>query len=388
MPRTYTIRSFFVPTVAIAFLALGGCARNVSPAPPGGIYRSTSAGANFDQAVAIVGKPGEYIARFSLFDIFRVPADPQLVYVAAGGQGIVKSEDGGESWTVISTPLTRALDVVVLDDKTVVVAGSDQEGQGHVIRSLDDGASWQQVFTVPVPTDNRPNFLLGSDPTPSVVVSIQLDPFDLNRIYAASNLGTIFAGEQSAKTWRSLYTVRSSRQTPVGNQRATGLRRLIVSPHRPGELAIVTANQELIRIRDGVQENIDIPQFINDPSPLGRVSGKKDVFDAAFIPQFPDALLVGVEDGAVVTRDSGQSWIQLSVPVELTQKFNIIRVTTSPSNADRLFVAVNNVLYRSEDGGGTWNTFSFGLNNSIISELSINPGNASHMLVVLQQLNT
>ncbi|MEX1112722.1 MAG: YCF48-related protein, partial [Candidatus Andersenbacteria bacterium] len=131
-----------------------------------------------------------------------------------------------------------------------------------------------------------------------------------------------------------------------------------------------------------------VPEFIKDPSPLGRVSGTKEVFDVAFIPQFPDALFVGVEDGAVVTRDGGESWLQLSVPVELTQKFNIVRVAVSPTNPDRLFVAVNSVLYRSEDGGATWNTFSFNIANSVVSEISINPLNASQMLAVIQRIQS
>ncbi|MEX1112723.1 MAG: hypothetical protein WEC84_04640, partial [Candidatus Andersenbacteria bacterium] len=127
---------------------------------------STSAGANFEQSVQIETQPGEYIAQFSLFDIFRVPDDPQTIYIAAGSEGVVKSSDAGQSWRVIVTPLSRAVDVVVLADKTMVVAGMDETGQGHIIRSLDDGLSWQQVFTIPVPVDDRPKFLIGSDPVP------------------------------------------------------------------------------------------------------------------------------------------------------------------------------------------------------------------------------
>lgn len=377
-----------MPTVFMAALALGGCTRSVPKAQPGGIYASTSAGANFDQSVRIEGEEGQYVARFTLYDIFRVPLAPENIYIGAGSNGVIRSENGGESWIVIDTPLASTLDVVLLDDGTLVVAGVDSAGQGRVLRSLDDGLSWQQVFTIPVPTDEKPNFLLGSDPIPSVVMSIALDPFNQNRIYAASTLGTVFVGEQSAKVWRAYHTVSNPRTPPVGNQNSAGILKMVPSPHVPDELLVITQARELIRIRGGVQEEISVPDRINDPTPIGRIAGEKDVYDIAFIPQFPDALLLGVEDGAVVTRDSGLTWLQLEVPVEPTLEFKSIQVTVSPTNPDRIFTTINNVVYRSEDGGLTWNTFSFNLQDFVITGVSINPANASRVLVVLQPLRT
>lgn len=373
----------------LAALQLGGCTRGINPPPPGGVYRSNSAGASFDQSVNIKDMPGEYIAQFHLGDIFRTPSAPGIVYIAAGEQGIIASHDDGATWEVITTPLTFATDVVALENGVIIAAGTDGQGQGFVVRSLDEGKSWNSVFTVPVPVENKGVQLVGgSDVSPSVVLSIGVDPFNADRIYGASSLGTLFVSEQSGKTWRTLYAIQpdSPIQTTPGNQ--TGIKRLAVSPHTAGELAVITNDNRLLIIREGTQQEITVPTYIATPPPAFGANQDQDVFDIAYIPGFPEALFVGVENGAVITRDRGESWVELPVPIESTKIFNTIRVATSPTNVNRMFVAVNEVMYRSEDGGVSWNTFSLGLPQHSITDFSINPANASRVLIVTQPLSS
>lgn len=385
----YTLHTMLLPVAIIAALQLGGCTRDIAPAPPGGTYRSESAGASFEQSVDILGTPGEYIASLPLREIFRSPANPDEIYVAAGSRGIVTSADDGQTWQIIPTPLTSTLDIVALPSGILVASGSDGSGQGFVIRSLDSGKSWQSVLTVPIPVskDRLEIIKSNTDVVASVVLSIEPDPFNPDRIYAGSNLGTVFVGEQSAKTWRSLYTVQVENFDPLA-KRQQAIKEIIPSPHREGEILIVNETQELIRISPGLQAEIKVPEYIDTPPPFGAGSGKRQVFAAAYIKEFPDALIIGVEDGAVVTRDRGASWVRLNIPVESTQAFNSIHVTVSPTNVNRILVAINNVIYRSEDGGNSWSTFALGLPNHIITDLSINPGNASKVLLVTTPVKT
>ena len=375
--------------VLVAALQLSGCGREatVPPPPPGGVYRSDSAGASFEQAVAIKGKPGEYIADFALNEVFRLPERPTDIYIAAGPNGVVRSVDDGYTWEVLATPLTQTLDVVMLDNGVLVASGTDGSGQGFVIRSLDVGKSWQSVLTVPVPTTGKQFEIIQSQPqSVSVVISIERDPFQPNRVYAASSLGTLFSGEQSAKVWRTYATLTVEGFDAITGQQTVPIQKLVASPHRPGELLIISNNQELIRVRGTEQEKITVPQYIDTPPPFGATTGSKKVVDVSFVPEYPDAILVGVEDGAVVTRDGGVTWLQMPLPLESSQRFNSVVVTVSPTNTNRYIVAVNDVIYRSEDGGQTWNTFAFGLAGRVIRDLSINPANAARVLAVTQLL--
>lgn len=379
MKKLYVVA---LPVLMLGVLQLGGCTQqDIEAAPPGGVYASTSAGATFEQSVDIAGTPGEYIAQFSLGDAFRVPVNPDLVYIAAGDKGIVVSDNGGKSWQVVATPLTQTVDVVALGSGVLVASGVDGDGQGFVIRSLDAGKSWQIVLTIPVPVDvGSFQLFRGAAAEPSVVLSLALDPFNPERVYAGSNLGTVFVGEQSAKVWRSFHTLTAA------NQRQQAILQINPSVHQAGELYVVTASHALVRVRDGQQDVIKVPDLSGGP--LVGAFAEKQVFTVAFIPGFPEALLVGVEDGVMVTRDGGATWLELPVPVEQAQEFNTIVVAVSPTNINRIFVAINSVLYRSEDGGATWNTVTLPALNLIITGVSINPQNASHVLLVTAPLRT
>lgn len=377
--------------IMVPLIQAGGCfRREIAPPPPGGAYLSTSAGASFDQTVAIEGSEGEHIASFSLQAAHRPAHIPNRVYIAAAESGYVVSENGGETWQHITTPLTSTLDVIELPNGAIVTSGVGPEGQGFVLRSLDGGASWETVLTVPVPEQRRRFQIVGRRRVvASIVLAIESDPFNRDRLYAGSNLGTIFLGEQSGKIWRTFNTLTSPGFQAVPDQQKLGVKKIVPSLHTRDEILVVTAEGILLRVREGQQSEIVIPKDLSSPVP--KIIGprqKRIVSDVLFVPGFPDALFAGVEDGAVISRNAGQTWEELSLPVETVEQFNSLVVAVSPTNISRLLIAVNDVVYRSEDGGKTWNTFTLSLPNYIISALLIDPTNASRVLAVTRPIRT
>jgi uncharacterized repeat protein (TIGR01451 family) len=79
-------------------------------------------------------------------DVFGLVVDPQdcsILYAGSRREGVVKSEDGGRSWEVVSQGLERAfVYTVVVDssDRDIVYAGTAQRG---VYRSHDGGVTWR-----------------------------------------------------------------------------------------------------------------------------------------------------------------------------------------------------------------------------------------------------
>lgn len=377
-----------IPVLVVVALQAGGCSpKRIPPAAPGGTYLSNSAGASFEQSVNIAGQEGEYIAGFSLSGLDRPTFIAETLYVAAGNRGIVVSKDNGQSWTIVGTPLTNTADVVLLKDNTLVIAGTDAQGQGFILRSLDAGKSWQSVLTIPLPKPSSSFNLFGGDKTASVVLSLATDPFNQNRLYAGSNLGTIFIGEQSAKVWRTIQTLKPGQFEFTQTPESFGIRKIIPSPHTAGEFLVITNDQRLLRAKNTVQETISVPVIVGQPANL-NTGNSRPVFDVTYIPGFPQALLVGVENGVVATRDGGKSWVDLNIPVDRAQKFSTIQVAVSPTNTNRLLIAINSVIYRSEDGGVSWNTHALGLPDFNITQLSIDPLNASHVLLVTNPANS
>lgn len=369
-----------LPFVFFSLLAAGGCTRvkTAAPPPPGGVYLSSSAGANFDQSVMLAGGEG-HIAALPLQHAVRPSFDTSKIYIAAGASGIVSSGDGGHSWSLIPVPLTVTSDIVPLSNGVLVATGTDASGQGYVVRTIDQGKSWETTLTIPLPSKKQGFQLFKTNDAPAaVVISIAADPFRADRLYGGTNLGSILVGEQSGKTWRTLTTLSS-----LSGASALAISGLVPSPHRADELLVVTTGGTLHRLSGTADSIIKIKQDLSGKADnIYSYGGAKLVRSAAFIKSFPQALLAGTDDGAIFSRDAGVTWQQLNLPVDAAKGFSTAVVATSPSNSSRMFVGLNNVLYRSEDGGQNWNTFPFQAGGRVITSILIDPANAANVVVV------
>jgi hypothetical protein len=303
--------------------------------------------------------------------------------VAAGSNGYVVSKDDGKNWQTHAVPLTSVLDIVVLEKNIIVVTGIDGEGQGYILRTSDAGKSWQTVLTIPAPAKTggwQPIKAGNSAEVGTIVISIAPDPFNPNRIYAGTSLGNVFVGEQFAKTWHKIHNV--DQDAFSGNQAKFAVADLIPSPHKVNEIIIITTGGRMYYLdAAGKQNDIKIPQQL-ETGPIISLGQSRVVMSATFIDQYPNALLAGVVDGAVISRDRGATWQALSLPVDTIKRFNTVVVRVSPTNPDRLLVAINDVVYRSEDSGASWNTFSLNLPAHVITDLLINPTNAASVLAI------
>lgn len=377
------------PIVFAMVLQLGGCARTSSSTPaPGGTYISKSAGANFDQSVQLKDSE-DNIAGLTLQGSHRDVNDSEKIYVAAGQDGLVVSEDGGETWEIITTPLQQTLDIVALQNGTLVISGVGPDNEGFVMRSLDDGKSWFVVLSVPLGEETGGIQIIGnSNPVTSVVFDLALDPRNPNRLYAGSSLGSIFIGEQSAKVWRTFRTLDSTFFGTGTPSPENGIQKVVPSPFTDNEILVITADSELWRVGDDDQELIEVPRNLEESGLTRTVSRNRLIRDVTYVEQAPDALFVGVDDGAVISRDAGQTWTKLNLPVETTENFSTVVVKASPTNPSRLLVAINDVIYRSEDGGQAWNTRALVLPNHVIVNLLINPENAAKVLAVTRPVRT
>lgn len=389
--RSHRLQMVITPFLVIGMLQISGCLQQQrqAPPPPGGTYLSTTAGVTFEQSVKLEDGSGNIAGLAALGEVFRPAHKPSTIYIAAGSSGAVVSENGGASWRILPIPLAVTRDLVVLRNGVLVAVGSDSNGQGFIIRSQDNGQNWEEALTIPVPVRPRKIQLFSQNEVPSVVLTIEPDPFNPERIYAGSNLGSIFAGDQSGKVWRKIYTFSETQS----------IDRIIPSPHKSGELLLLAAGQ-LFRLQDGQQTQLDIKVPVNPPATpeaevryinLGRIYDA--VFDAprrrsAAGPSPP--LFIAAQGGAAVSVNWGTpeaTWQELRLPLDHSQKFNRAAIAISPTNEQRMFASFNSILYRSEDGGVSWNLYDFNLPSHVISAILIDPANPARVLVVTTPLS-
>src|SRR5580700_6663692 len=120
--------------------------------PLGGIWKTTSAGVTwfpiFDQETSVDSVGAIQVA----------PSSPNIVYAGAGdpiggslGNGMWKSTDAGNSWQHIGLEDTVKIDSIVVDpaDPSLVVVsalGDSNHHGGGVYRSTDGGQTWANVL--------------------------------------------------------------------------------------------------------------------------------------------------------------------------------------------------------------------------------------------------
>jgi photosystem II stability/assembly factor-like uncharacterized protein len=147
----------------------------------GGLFKTVNGGQSWESLF-------DDQSNSSIGDIAIAPSNPAIVYVGTGeannrqsaswGAGVFKTMDGGATWTHIGLEKTRAIGRIVVNptDPNIVyvAAGGDLWGpnpERGVYMSTDGGATWTQTLKV---NDN------------TGVTDIAIDPQSPNIIYAAA----------------------------------------------------------------------------------------------------------------------------------------------------------------------------------------------------------
>jgi len=99
----------------------------------GGVYRSTDDGANWTQ----VNNGFLYNYAYAL----AINEDDDI-FVTGEMAGIYKSTNNGDNWTSVLTATLPAYDIIINDLGDIFVSSIDAMG---VLRSIDNGISWQQI---------------------------------------------------------------------------------------------------------------------------------------------------------------------------------------------------------------------------------------------------
>lgn len=379
------ISIFVFPLVLVPMLLLGGCSSDQKKTNTlGGAYLSTSGGASFEQAVRVGDTTDKNISTFDLGKIHRSLQDSNIIMIAAGANGVVMSRDDAVTWQIIAVPqLASTIDAIQLPNGIFIATGVDSVGQGATVRSLDSGKSWQNVFTIPL-ADKKPGIQIikGANAGPASVVALEIDPKHTDKIWAGTNDGTIFLAEQSGKVWRKVVEVASPTAAITGDRQGAAIIRLIASPVNGSDLTIITKDKRLLVLKDGKVTEVKVPEKLTAPTSFGLALGSRKVLNVSLVTGYPDALLIGSADGVVITRDKGKTYLPLQLPIDASQTFAAMALAISPKNVNRIFVALDGIVYRSEDSGTTWNTTDLGATGLRITDMSINPLNPARMLVI------
>jgi len=346
----------------------------------GGVFKTTDGGLNWDRVFKrkgmfyslgvdpnapdviytglIVGTAAEYAlykstdggitwpdSSFQGNPVLKICFDPDSLSTLYAGTsyGVHRSTDGGTSWIFCGPPGPSAtIQSLVVADFNTFYAGSapDTRDDGTVYKTTDGGGTWNISYDM----GDR-------------VWDLAVDPNDVNILYMAAG-NPMFGHEGVFKT-----TDGGDSWFPVNNGLVDRMAREIrIDPNSPNIVYVATNGL------GGVYKSVDRAE-----SWTQTTSGMRYTLVQAMCFDASQTLYAAIGWGTYrdfpslfKSRDRGISWESLTVipsPYYLTSLFDIV---TYPDSSDLIYVggvshnldtaqdSTRGLLYRSRDGGGTW----------------------------------
>ncbi|MBI3960405.1 MAG: hypothetical protein HY328_16450 [Chloroflexi bacterium] len=298
------------------------------------------------------------------------PTDPNIVYLGAAQGGVWKTTNGGDSWTPLTdNQASMSMGALALDPQNpnVIYAGTGEPTPGldnyygaGILKSTDGGATWTRQGVAAF------NGL--------AIARILVHPTNPNIVYAASSKAGqagpvspprgIFRSQDGGLTWQGLLTCAD----------CFGASDLEIDSQNPSVLYAGFEGHGIFRSTDGganwsqLTNNLPNPQQVN----VGRVVLSLSKSNPAIL-YTSYQIVTNQYDGALVfvTSDGGSSWTQIG-----TGGYNFCgsqcwyshTIEVDPATPNTLYAGgaanysgnseadftVRQVVIKTTDGGGNW----------------------------------
>lgn len=318
----------------------------------GGVWRSTDNGITWtpltdNQCMLTTGA------------MARDPSNPNLIYSATGegnggltGCGVLRSTDGGDSWTVSTQGIRSTaggsgqFSSLVVDPATAgtsnsIILGTTRFGNAGVVRSTDAGATWHAALAT------GPAYSLVAHPTSPgtyYVSDMVASPASSRGVYRSTDVGA---------TWTMLPAL------PVADVNSIGRIELAVSRKTPNLLWALVGD----RTSGGMLGLYRYDETTNTWTTLAAAGvntafGTQQSYDLAIVvdPRDTSKIFIAGVTGFRST-DGGatfQAWGR-----EVHSDWHVI--VFDPNNPDIMWVGCDGGVYVSNDAGSTFTSRSAGL---------------------------
>jgi photosystem II stability/assembly factor-like uncharacterized protein len=322
--------------------------------PGGGIWKTTDAGHVW---VPIFDK--ERVA--SIGSLAVAPSDSKTIFAGTGeqtpGNGVYKSTDEGHTWSHIGLDQTRFIQAVIVDprDPNILIAGANSIGvyvfsrpvpvktystPRGVFKSTDGGRNWTQTLT--------------NDATAGVF-DLAADPDDAKVLYASLYVpasGPATSGGKGKKADSLIYksTDEGSTWSPLAEkglpEDSRGRLGIVVAGGTRGQRLYAVMNQGFYRSDDG---GATWTQSTKDP----RIEGN-EYFSRIFVDTKNPDILYMAQTSLYRSLDGGHTF-EAYVGAPSGDDFHVLWI--DPNNPSRMLLGVDQGAILSVDAGKTWSSW-------------------------------
>jgi photosystem II stability/assembly factor-like uncharacterized protein len=279
------------------------------------------------------------------------PANPQLLLIGGATGGIWRSTDGGASFTPVADDQVDLAVGSIAFSKTrpsIVYAGMGDSKLGYlgsgVLKSTDGGRSWTRVSNATLPA-------------PGTIAKLEVDPIDPNRVYVAQ-ASQLAAGQR----YFSGFYVSTDGGINWAKKMSGLARDLAIDAQNPKKLYLGISRTEGDSLPAGLYVSTDGGESWKNSLALPFDAGKTRDVKLAVTPADPQRVYVYTggflgENFYVyllVSSDAGITWVNRGSSGFDTAQFGYNSyVVADPTNADTVYIGSRD-LYRSNDGGASW----------------------------------
>src|SRR5258708_11482207 len=308
-----------------------------------GIFKSEDNGQTYISASKLAIK-GD-ISNYSINAFALDPNNPDILY-AGSSSGIYKSENGAKSWKYTLSGITvAAIEMDRFSSSTVYVAGIVGEN-GKIIKSTDGGSSWTDAYTEPSKNNT--------------VVSVAVSSSSWSTVLAGLNSGELIRSSESGRKW----------QAPKDFSN-----KVIKVAFGPSNTAYaLTFKKGLYKSNDmGVTWTALSDSLSGDNlNSLNKSATSVSAFyDLGLDQRQAGVLYLGTEEGVYRSVNEGKDWSFIALPVK-NPAFRFPPLTVNPGDSNNLFASVASVVYKSTNGGLSWETKTLPT-SSVVHTIVINP---------------
>jgi len=296
-----------------------------------GVMKSADDGATWTRASVGQGMHSDCIVRALVAD----PHRPGMVY-AGTDMGLYRSDDGGGKWSLLDSPMSRAMVwSVAIDpvDPGILFAGTGTPSPAMIYRSTDAAKSW-----VLCPADIAKHCPNVGTPRPT---AIAVDPTDHRNVWVGLEVDGVRRSTDGGETW-----------TKINGQ--------IPNPDVHSVLVVAGPPKAVFTV-----VNDDVWRSTDDGKSWQAARARE-----TFPWHYPRGIAVRPDDARTVfltlgdstpgrigtimrSQDAGATWKSLSLPVPPNSA--VWTVSIPASDPDTVFAASRyGYLYRSDDGGDSW----------------------------------
>jgi hypothetical protein len=270
------------------------------------------------------------------------PVDPYVVYAVFSPGDLMRSADGGRSWTHLARfDAIYSVLVYPADSNTLFIGASDSKsGLTTVFKSTDGGATWAASRT-----------------------SIYYEQITV--LVASPTDGSVYAGSGA-----SLYRTSDRGVTWTrGASLTAAISDLVIHPTDPSTLYAAMDSGYYYPF-GGFAESTNTGGSWTPSPHLGLL----DRVSAAMDPTNPSRLYLGLASGSSVAEkglrrsdDGGQTWSELGSGLPADAQVEAVAV--DPVNPATVYAGTDRGIYRSRNSGETWLPFSQVLNGASVTAL-------------------